>query len=130
MNKELLEEFNKRLKLEEEFAKASDEVQLKINRLLSKAEEYLEEAIEIAEEYGTPMYFNITDVGQIYTPFSFKEKWDELREKPSAYNLLENNGLSKTLYEIADLSDFNEEYYYMANEECRYPGWNTSQICY
>jgi hypothetical protein len=92
------------MSLETEFKKAYEENIILINAKLSQASKLLGEAITIAEEHGIPFESNISELGQTYTPESFKEKWNLGKRDPV----------------LVDLGIYIDEY------AC---GWEHSAVC-
>ncbi len=97
---------NKKLfDLEEQFKKAIDESTDKIYEQISIAEEAIEKACKISEEYGIPFYANVSPLGQVYRPDSFDKKWGKL------------------------LDDEDTIYEYLENGIGEYEGWQHSSVC-
>lgn len=67
-------------KLEVEFRSAMDKVRPQITEILKKAEEELQKAVALAEEYGVPFSSDVEGMpaARRYTPNSFGSKWGDV----------------------------------------------------
>lgn len=64
--------------LEQEFRKLVDNKFNLINAKLNQANQLIDEAISISEEYGIPFSSSLSQVGQSYYPNSFRKKFPDL----------------------------------------------------
>lgn len=76
--KEAMEETKDITALEKEFEAAVETSKELINQKLKEAKYALQEAQNIAEEYGVPFYTDISPISQSYFPKSYHKKYSEL----------------------------------------------------
>lgn len=69
------------MSLEDDFKKAVEDNVILIEAKLSQASALLDEAIAISEEHGIPFYASVSELGQQYTPASFKKLWGKVDDK-------------------------------------------------
>lgn len=96
----------KQLDLEAEFEVVAQEAKAKINEKLQVAIKALNEATDIADEYGVPFYSNISELGQNYVPSTLAEKY---------------KGIPQNIVEEATGVYVNEDLYGR--------GWERSALC-
>ncbi len=93
----------------DEYKKAKQEAQEKINKHLNDSHEALDKAIQVSEQYAVPFSSSISPLGQSYRPSSMEKKWGE------------DN--------IAQLQEYNYENYDEDFELPEYEGWQHSAVC-
>jgi hypothetical protein len=77
--------------LEKEFLSARDKAMDLIEKKIAKAHKALDEALDIAEEYGVPFYSSISPLSQNYTPDSFYEKFGPIEDIAGEISGYENS---------------------------------------
>jgi len=93
-------------KLEAEFERLADSVGETIKNKIMEAQKLLGEACALSDQHGIPFWTNISELGQPYVPYSFRDMWGELD------------------YEfVTNVTEVLEEDLYNSR------GWNTSSIC-
>jgi hypothetical protein len=92
--------------LEKEFEQLMDSVGEQIKAHVRAAQQAIQLAVNLADDHGIPFFTTVSEIGQPYVPYSFRDKWADLDP-----------------HYVADLTEIG------AHELARSGGWNTSQVC-
>lgn len=105
--------------LENQFNEAAKAAMEKIQKHIDKANEELDKAVKVSEEYGVPFYSSISPLSQAYKPGSFAEKWASNEDESD-----------DDLDDEDDSSDDDNKYYIDEYSYLEYEGWQHSAVCF
>jgi hypothetical protein len=92
--------------LEKSFEELVDTIGEQIKAHIKAAQQAILLATDLADTHGIPFFTEVSEIGQPYIPYSFRDKWADL--DPNY---------------VSDLTEIE------ASELARNGGWSTSQIC-